>query len=102
MCISHINFALLVLYTRFAAYILGVRFFTKLHSLLVEKSFINLICDSIDDITSINLAAKGMILCKLKKVDILIAVITLLASFYVANVSILRVQVDKARMFSCF
>ena len=42
-------------------------------------------CETIDDITDINLAAEGMILCKFKKVNILTAVITLLASFYVLN-----------------
>lgn len=42
-------------------------------------------CETIEDITSINLAAEGMILCKLKKVSILTAVISLLASFYVLN-----------------
>lgn len=33
-------------------------------------------CETIEDITSINLAAEGMILCKLKKVSILTAVIS--------------------------
>ena len=42
-------------------------------------------CETIEDITSINLAAEGMILCKFKKVNILTAVISLLASFYVLN-----------------
>ena len=42
-------------------------------------------CETVEDITSINLAAEGMILCQLKKVNILTAVITLLASFYVLN-----------------
>ena len=40
---------------------------------------------TVHDITSINLAAGGMILCKFKKVNILTAVITLLASFYALN-----------------
>lgn len=42
---------------------------------------------TINDITSItgNLAAEGMILRKFKKVNILTAVITLLASFYALN-----------------
>ena len=40
---------------------------------------------TVDDITSINLAAEGMILCKFKKVNILTAVITLMASFYALN-----------------
>ena len=42
-------------------------------------------CETVEDITSINLAAEGMILCQLKKVNILTAVITLLASFHVLN-----------------
>lgn len=41
--------------------------------------------ETVEDITSINLAAEGMILCQFKKVNILTAVITLLASFYVLN-----------------
>ena len=44
-------------------------------------------CETVEDITSINLAAEGMILCQFKKVNILTAVITLLASFYVLNVA---------------
>ena len=42
-------------------------------------------CETVEDITSINLAAEGMILCQFKKVNILTAVITLLASFHVLN-----------------
>lgn len=42
-------------------------------------------CETIEDITSINLAAEGMILCQLKKVNVHTAVITLLTSFYVLN-----------------
>ena len=42
-------------------------------------------CETVEDITSINLAVEGMILCQFKKVNILTAVITLLASFYVLN-----------------
>jgi len=40
---------------------------------------------TIDNIVSINLAAEGMILCEVKKVNFLTALITLLASFYALN-----------------
>ena len=40
---------------------------------------------TIDDVQSLVLAAEGMVVCRFKKINILSAVVTLLASYYVFN-----------------